>query len=57
MLNGTSSGVLLGDYLTEEKAREILGKSKRQQDIDESLIENKILEFIIENSEIIISEK
>lgn len=43
--------------LTEEKARELLGKSKRQQDIDESLIENKILEFIIENSEIIISEK
>ncbi len=43
--------------LTEEKAREILGKSKRQQDIDDSIVEGKTLEFIIENSEIIISEK
>ncbi len=39
--------------MTEEAAREALGKSKKIQDIDESILEEKVLDFIINNSEII----
>ncbi|HBC47694.1 MAG TPA: hypothetical protein DCZ43_11660, partial [candidate division Zixibacteria bacterium] len=39
--------------ITEEAAREYLGKSKKIQDIDDSILENKVLDFIINNSEII----
>jgi trigger factor len=39
--------------LPVEKAREALGKSRRLGDIDESIIEAKVLELIIDNSEII----
>jgi len=43
--------------LTEERAREALGKSRKQSEIDDSIIEGKVLEFIIDNSEIIRTEK
>lgn len=43
--------------LTQEKAREILGRSKRQSEIDDSILEGKVLEHIIDNSEIIRTEK
>jgi trigger factor len=39
--------------ISEEKAREYLGKSGRAQDIDESILEDKVIEFIIKNSEVI----
>jgi trigger factor len=39
--------------MTTEAAREFLGKSKRIQDIDDSILEEKVLEFVINNSEII----
>ncbi len=39
--------------ISEEKAREFLGKSGRVQDIDESILEDKVIEFIIKNSEVI----
>jgi trigger factor len=39
--------------MTEEAAREALGKSKKIQDIDESILEEKVLDFIINSSEII----
>ncbi len=38
--------------ISEEKAREYLGKSGRVQDIDESILEDKVIEFIIKNSEV-----
>jgi trigger factor len=38
--------------MTEEAAREALGKSKKIQEIDESILEEKVLDFIINNSEI-----
>jgi len=43
--------------LSEEKAREVLGRSRRQNEIDDSIIEGKVLELIIDNSEIIRTEK
>jgi FKBP-type peptidyl-prolyl cis-trans isomerase (trigger factor) len=43
--------------LAEDKAREVLGKSRRQSDIDDSIIEGKVLDFMIDNSEIIRIEK
>ena len=43
--------------LPVEKAREALGKSGRQGDIDESIIEAKVLEYIIDNSEIVEDSK
>jgi trigger factor len=43
--------------ISPEKAREILGRSGRQSDIDDSILEGKVLEYIIENSEIIKTEK
>ena len=43
--------------LPVERAREALGKSGRQSDIDESIIEAKVLEHIIDNSEIIEDSK
>ena len=43
--------------LTEERAREALGKSRKQSEIDDSIIEGKVLEYIIDNSEIIKAEK
>jgi len=42
--------------VTEEKARQYLAKSDRIQDIDESILEDKVIEFIIRNSEIIANE-
>jgi trigger factor len=39
--------------ITEDAAREYLGKSKKIQDIDDSILENKVLDHIINNSEII----
>ena len=39
--------------ISEEKAREYLGKSGRVQDIEESILEDKVIEFIIKNSEVI----
>jgi len=42
--------------VTEDKAREYLAKTKRIQDIDESILEDKVVEFIIKNSEIITTE-
>ncbi len=39
--------------MTVEAAREALGKSKKLQDIDDSILEEKVLEFIINKSEII----
>jgi trigger factor len=39
--------------ITEEAAREYLGKSKKIQDIDDSILEDKVLDFIIKGSEII----
>jgi trigger factor len=39
--------------MTPEAAREALGKSRKQQDIDESILEEKVLQFIIDKSEII----
>lgn len=43
--------------LAQEKAREILGRSKRQNEIDDSILEGKVLEHIIDNSEVIKTEK
>jgi trigger factor len=43
--------------LSEERAREALGKSRKQGEIDDSIIEGKVLEFIIDNSEIIKTDK
>lgn len=39
--------------ISEEKAREFLGKSGRVKNIDESILEDKVIEFIIKNSEVI----
>ncbi len=39
--------------ISEEKARAYLGKSGRVHDIDESILEEKVIEFIIKNSEVI----
>jgi trigger factor len=39
--------------ISEEKAREFLGKSGRVQNIDESILEDKVIEFIVKNSEVI----
>lgn len=39
--------------VSEERAREYLGKSKRLQDMDESILEDKVIDFIKDNSEII----
>jgi trigger factor len=39
--------------MTVEAARESLGKAKRLQDIDESILEEKVLQFIIDKSEIV----
>jgi trigger factor len=39
--------------MSVEAAREYLGKSKRIQDIDDSILEEKVLEYIINNSEIV----
>lgn len=38
--------------MSEDKAREALGKAGKFREIDENLLERKVLEFIIENSEI-----
>ncbi len=43
--------------ISEEQAREYLGKSKKLQDIDESILESKALEYIIKNSEVKTIEK
>jgi trigger factor len=43
--------------LTEDRAREALGQSRRLNEIDDSIIEGKVLEFIMKNSEIITNEK
>jgi trigger factor len=42
--------------MSEEAAREALGKSKRIRDIDESILEARVIDHIIENSEIIATE-
>ena len=39
-----------------EAAREALGKSKRLHDIDDSILEEKVLQFIIDKSEIVTSK-
>ncbi|MEE9553367.1 MAG: trigger factor [candidate division Zixibacteria bacterium] len=39
--------------VSEKVAREYLGKSNKLQDIDESILEDKVVEFIIKNSEVI----
>ena len=39
--------------MTPEAARQALGKSQRIQDIDDSILEEKVLQFIIDKSEII----
>ncbi len=38
--------------MPEDKAREALGKAGKFQEIDENLLERKVLQFIIENAEI-----
>ena len=43
--------------LTEERAREFLGQSRRASQIDDSIIEGKVLEFLMGNSEVISNEK
>jgi trigger factor len=43
--------------ITKERAKEYLGKSRKAQEIDESILEDKILEFIIRNSEVITTEE
>ena len=39
--------------VSEKVAREYLGKSNRLQDIDESILEDKVVDFIVKNSEIV----
>jgi trigger factor len=39
-----------------EEARERLGKARKQEDIDDSILESKVLHFIIDNSEILSSQ-
>ncbi len=39
--------------LSEEAARQALGKSKKKEDIDDSILESKVVEYIISNSEVI----
>ena len=39
--------------MTPEAARQALGKSQRIQDIDDSILEEKVLQFIIDKSEIV----
>jgi len=47
----------VANNMSVEQARESLGKANKLQDIDESILEGKVLEFAIENSEIIENEK
>ena len=42
--------------MTEEDARERLGRARKLDDIDDSILESKVLRFIIDNSEILTSQ-
>lgn len=42
--------------MTEEEARERLGKARKVEDIDDSILESKVLQFIIDKSEIVTSK-
>ncbi|OGC94859.1 MAG: trigger factor [candidate division Zixibacteria bacterium RBG_16_53_22] len=42
--------------MTEEEARERLGRARKLEDIDDSILESKVLQFIIDKSEILTSQ-
>jgi trigger factor len=42
--------------MTEEEARERLGHARKLEDIDDSILESKVLQFIIDKSEIVTSQ-
>jgi FKBP-type peptidyl-prolyl cis-trans isomerase (trigger factor) len=42
--------------MSEDEARERLGKARKQEDMDDSIIEDKVLQFIIDKSEVLTSK-